>query len=75
MSLERSQTVPHSEYVEVTVDDLIIEHYDPPPVPPKVSAAMKGRRRVPHHRSLLGLFLLGGLLAGAGFLGYKRWIA
>lgn len=77
MSLERSETVPHDEHVEVRLDDLIIEHYDPPAVPPKVSAAMSRRRRraVPHRRSLLGILLLGGLIAGAGLLGYKRWIA
>ena len=79
-SLERSRNVPHSEHVEVTLDDLFIEHYDPPAVPPKVSAAMKGRRRraLPHHQSLLGRILLGGLIAGSlvgGLLGYKRWIA
>ena len=75
-SLDRSPNVPHSEHVEVTLDDLFIEHYDPPAVPPKVSAAMKGaRRRVPHHRSLLGILMLGGLIAGAGILSYKRWIA
>lgn len=78
MSLERSPVVPHSEHVEVLLDDLFIEHYDPPAVPPKVSAAMKGRRRVPHHKSLLGMLLLGGaitgLIAGAGLLGYKRWM-
>jgi hypothetical protein len=75
-SLDRSATVPESEHVEVTLDDLFIEHYDPPAVPPKVSSAMKAaRRRVPHHKSLLGLVMLGGLIAGAGFLSYRRWIA
>ena len=75
-SLDRSPNVPHSEHVEVTLDDLFIEHYDPPAVPPKVSAAMKAaRRRVPHRKSLLGILMLGGLIAGAGILSYKRWIA
>lgn len=75
MSFERSEMVPQGEHVEVRLDDLVIEHYDPPAVPPKVSAAMSRRRRaLPHHRSLLGLLLLGGLIAGAGLLGYKRWI-
>lgn len=76
MSLERSLVVPHSEHVEVTLDDLFIEHYDPPAVPPKVSAAMKARKRraVPHPQSLLGILVLGGLIAGAGLLGYKRWM-
>ena len=77
MNLERND---HMEHVEVTIDDLFIEHYDPPVVPPKVSAAMKAarRRRVPHHKSLLGILLLGGLIAGAGLAGvvsYKRWFA
>ena len=43
-----------------------------------MSGATLARRRVPHHKSLLGMVLLGGLIAGTtGFavLGYKRWMA
>lgn len=79
-NLERRGGVEH---VGVTLDDLIIEHFDAPIErgrwgAPKVSAAMRGRRRVPHHKSLLGIALLGGIavgLAGAGFLGFKRLFA
>lgn len=86
MSLDR---VP-VDHVEVEIDDLIIEHFDPPAVPPKISAAMKGdpalrrkrsasstgmRRLLPHPSSLLGMVLLGGLTAGAAFLLYKRHIS
>jgi len=72
-----------TDHVEVTIEDLFIEHYDPPKVPPKTSAAMKGprvtrgrgRRIVPHPKSLLGAGLIGVVLAGAGFLAFKRWFA
>lgn len=78
MNLDRT------DHVEVTIDDLILEHYDPPAVPPKTSAAMKGdpalrhgrskksgamRRVLPHPSSLLGMLLLGGVTAGAGLVG------
>ena len=71
------------DHVEVEIDDLIMEHFDPPAVPPKTSAAMKGdpalrrkrsgqtsamRRVLPHPGSLLGMVLLGGLTAGAGLV-------
>lgn len=84
------QRAPHfgkTDHVEVTIDDLFIEHYDPPVVPPKTSAAMKGdpskrkhdasavRRKIPHPKSFLGLLLLGGLITGAGLLGYRRLFA
>ncbi|MBX3230529.1 MAG: hypothetical protein KIT84_02650 [Labilithrix sp.] len=70
-------TEGRTDHVEVTIDALFVEHYDPPKVPPKTSAAMKGRRRrvVPHPRSLVGIGLIGAALAGAGLLVFKRWFA
>lgn len=75
-----------TDHIEVTIDDLFVEHYDPPKVPPKISAAMKGRRStrerrdriarfVPHPRSLLGGGVIGVAILGAGYLVYKRWFA
>ncbi len=73
-----------TDHAEVTIDELFVEHYDPPAVPPKVSSAMKAARRreakermrlVPHPKSLLGIGFIGVAVAGAGFLAFRRWIA
>lgn len=72
-----------TDHVEVTIEDLFVEHYDPPKVPPKTSSAMKATRRrsqriVPHPKSLLGVGLLsaaGVVLMGASVLAYRRWFA
>jgi hypothetical protein len=62
--------------IEVTIEDLFIEHYEPP-VPAKASSPLKtiAKRKIPHPTSLLGIALLGGLIVGAGFLGYRRLFA
>ena len=79
----RPPELGRTDHIEVTIDDLFIEHYDPPAVPPKTSAALKGRRyaekparrKIPHPKSLLGLLLLGGLITGAGVLVSRRLFA
>jgi hypothetical protein len=59
--------------VEVTIEDLFIEHYEP--VFPAKPVQAVAKRRIPHPTSILGIALLGGLIVGAGFLGYRRLFA
>lgn len=72
-------TEGRTDHVEVTIDDLFVEHYDPPKVPPKTSAAMKGRRHhgmrrvVPHPTSLAGIGLIGATFLAAGWIAYKAF--
>ena len=76
-----------TDHVEVTIEDLFLEHYDSPDRGgrgvPEVSAAVEGPRAtrgralriVPHPKSLLGAGIIGAALVGAGFLVFKRWFA
>lgn len=62
------------DHVEVTIDDLFIEQYEPmPAIPP--ATAMAQRPEDPRRWSRFGLFLLSGLALGVGLLLYRRLTA